>query len=178
MTAGFGGNNKTRHPRDVSSKGAGKEEFFGSRGIGRIGADFWPVLKGQRGEFKPLYDSLYGGWNTLSLGMVIQSILAPGKDGPIPTVRSELMREALQEAEARVLIQDALLDDTLRAKLGPDLARRSQDVLDERTRVFRYMSEFWDDEATTFSVSPTIWVERAGKLYDMAGEVAHKLKSN
>jgi hypothetical protein len=45
-----------------------------------------------------------------------------------------MLREGVQECEARIYIERALTDEALRKKLGDDLAKRCQETLDERTR--------------------------------------------
>ena len=59
-------------------------------------------------------------------------------------MRSQMMRESLQEAEARILIQNALLNDASRGRLGSDLGKRAADLCYDRTQGMRYFSEFWE----------------------------------
>ena len=61
----------------------------------------------------------------MCLNYGVPYILGIGKDGPLATGRSEAFRENMQEIEARVFIEKALLDKAKKAKLGADLARRS-----------------------------------------------------
>ena len=112
------------------------------RGVGRIGADFWPVLKGPRGRMRTII-SAYSSWAQMSLTHAVPSVLAPGPDGAIATVRFELLRQGVQEAEARVFIEKALADKQRRARLGDDLATRCQALLDERARVFNAYRHAW-----------------------------------
>ncbi|HUV39511.1 MAG TPA: hypothetical protein VMY39_07840, partial [Planctomycetota bacterium] len=102
---------------------------------------------------------------------------------PVSTVRAEVLREGLQEAEARVFVQNALLDEKSRTKLGAALAERAGKICRERTRALRYMSEFstsgsgkggW---AVHFIFRPGPWQERSRELYDLAAEVANALKN-
>jgi hypothetical protein len=171
-----------RHPivswgRGNLSGEVGYDKFLGPRGFGPFGADFWPVLKGGRGAKTILgrYGESYadGGWGTVSFSNVVQSVLAPGKDGPIATARFAVMREAVQEAEARIYVQNAILNDPdkVGTKLGPELAGRCKALCDERTRAFRYISEYWTDGI----VIPAAWHERSRKLYDLAAEVARAI---
>jgi len=151
-----------------------KKDFPGVRGFGRLGADFWPVLKGRAGDH-PICGRYPGSdWGTLNLGGVNPWLLAPGPEGAISTVRFELMRESLQEAEARVLIQNALLDDEQRAKLGKPLADRCTELMNERTRTLRYVSEFYDSGNGRYLLSPA-WSESSEKLYEAAAAVAKAL---
>ena len=103
------------------------------RGFARLGADFWPVLRNKRGLRVGRIAARYpkSSWWNLNL---ITSLLAPGPDGAIATVRYEMLREGIQECEARIFIERVLTDRALRAKLGEDMAKRCQDVLDARMR--------------------------------------------
>jgi hypothetical protein len=152
-------------------------DFTGLRGIGPFGADFWPVLKGGgQGGGKTIlgrYGESYadGGWGTVSLSQVVQSLLAPGKDGPASTVRLEMMREALQEAEARVFVQNVLLDPARRGRLPAALAARAEATCKERTQALRYASEFWEEGI----IDPLRWQAQSLALYQLAGEVGKAL---
>ena len=44
--------------------------------------------------------------------------VGPGKSGPVPTGRTRMLQEGLQEAEVRIFVQNAILDDDKKAKLG------------------------------------------------------------
>ena len=45
-----------------------------------------------------------------------------------------MLREGVQEANARIFIERVLLDKALRGKVGPERAERLQALLDRRTR--------------------------------------------
>ena len=77
---------------------------MGPRGLGRIGADFWPVLKDSRGRVRGTLAGRYPetAWGQLNLNNCTPYILGKGKTGPLATVRSEAFREALQELETRI----------------------------------------------------------------------------
>jgi len=167
--------------KDVVSIGGMRdfEHFAGLRGAGRIGADFWPVMRSRR-KAHPVsgrYPETF--WGTISLSRyVTQYVLAPGPEGPLRTVRFELMREALQEAEARILIQDALLDEGRRTRLGPDLARRVKELTDRRTREFRHVSEFYRFTPWGYKYFLTpAWERRSEELYRAAEAVAMALRN-
>jgi hypothetical protein len=107
----------------------------GVRGFGRVGADFWKVLKDKRGRGTYVCGRYpETAWGQLNLAYSTPYVLAPGRDGPVTTTRFEMMREGLQEAEARVFIEKALLDPAAKARLGDELAERCQEMLDERVR--------------------------------------------
>jgi len=178
---------RRRKPRTDWSRGdlsrqMGFDKFQGLRGFGPLGADFWPVLKGAKGSkdiigrFGDGYAE--GGWGTISMHFVVQAILAPGKDGPVPTQRLEMIRESLQEAEARIFVQNALLDAARRKKLGPALEKKTKELCDNRTRYLRYMSELWTSggvqggQPQCESISPRVLQDMSKDLYDLAAEVA------
>ena len=146
-------------------------------GIGHIGVDYWPVMKGPRGRAKSM-SGRYVFWHSLGLDQVIQSIVSPGAKGAVPSPRLQLMRESLQEAEARIFVQDSLLDKDKAARLGDALAKRCRKICDQRTQLFRYISAFSglgtrEDCFRTFS--RRAWEAHSEKLYQAAGDVAKAL---
>ena len=81
----------------------------------------------------------------------------------------------LQEAEARIFVQDALLDPEPRRKLGPALAAKLDKLMTERTRALRYVSEFYDEGSVKHLMTES-WMDRNEQLYRAAAEVAKALK--
>lgn len=160
----------------IASKG--KHKSGGLRGFGRCGADFWPV-KGKGRRAKPVLERFpetsgwHGGWIKYST----QAFLAPGKDGPISTARFEMIVEGVQEAEARIFIEKALIDNAARAKLGNELAARCQAMLDERVRVCAHaiIQGCVGSRINSDWYVGSGWNARSQKLYDTAAEVARKL---
>ena len=113
------------------------------RGIGRIGGDFWQVIRNKRGNragqaFARYPENFWRGLN------ISNWLLAPGPDGPVGTARSENLHEGLQECEARMLIENALLDADQKQRLGRDLAERARGVLDEHQRAM--WRSIWSNE--------------------------------
>lgn len=142
-----------------------------SCGLGHIGADFWRVKKGKRGRFHNLANR-YCFWHSLSIGTVDACILAPSPGGPVDTVRYQLMREALQEAEASVFVREALLDATLRAKLGEKLETRCRALCLERTWELWHYTHF-AGYGSVFNEAR--WNDYSEALYTAAGDVAKAL---
>ena len=105
----------------------------GQRGGGRMGADLWPAVRDKKGKRAGAVYARYpeNNWRNLDLR---DWFLAPGPDGPVATVRLESLKEGLQECEARIFLEDALLDAAKKAKIGAELAQRCQDALDEHHR--------------------------------------------
>ncbi|KKL83910.1 hypothetical protein LCGC14_1970030, partial [marine sediment metagenome] len=140
--------------------------------IGRIGGDFWKVLKAPKGSrmstLAARYPETY--WGQLCLNYCIPHVFGKGPKHPVATVRSEAFRENMQEIEARVFIEKALLSKGARARLGDDLARRCRAVLDERIRAcLQSAGEGW-----TWFVSSG-WSKRTEMLFGLAAEVDRKL---
>jgi hypothetical protein len=101
------------------------------RGQGRIGGDYWKVLRGKQGGRVSRVHERYpeSNWRNLIIGA---SLLAPGPRGPVATSRMEALRDGMQQCEARIAIERGLYDDTLRAKLPPDLIDRCEKCLRAR----------------------------------------------
>jgi hypothetical protein len=142
----------------------------GIHGFGRVGADFWPVVPGPESRKKTILGRFpESGWGQLSMTESAPWVLAPGKDGAVPTLRFEMVRAAQQQAEARIFIERALTDPAKRAKLG-ELATRVEKLLDDRVRALNYArARGWD-----YFVSSG-WQAREEALYAAAAEVAAKL---
>ena len=160
----------------------GKHYGMGLRGVGRLGADFWPVLgKGRRKKsVHAFYAESLAGDGALNLSYSIHHLLSPGENGAIANVRFENVREGIQETEARIFIEKALTDPTKKARLGEQLAARCQQVLDERTIAFiRARNGASAGGGTTAPgwlwFIGSGWEKRTVDLYSSAAEVAKKL---
>jgi hypothetical protein len=142
------------------------------RGVGRCGADFWPVLKVRHrtrpvcGRY-PETSGWHGGW----LKNSFPYLLAPGPDGPLATVRFEVFREGVQETEARVALEKLLTDAAARKRLGAARAGRYQLVLDRRMRAYRRAVAGGGTYLTWMEYAGgTGWQERSWDLYAAAAE--------
>jgi len=198
-----GGAVLTHHARSTNNSfGQTTWRFIGEmnttgqqRGFGRMGGDFFAVLKDRRGRWRGGLSARFPktSWRNLDIHT---SVLAPGKNGPVATARFEMMREGLQEAEARIFIEKALLDKQFRAKLGEDVAVQCQKLLDDRIRNMRravatlraiggswtsytYIGNSW------WQASPLVgslwfvssdWQQWTTDLYDAAAEVAKAIE--
>ncbi|MCG3181433.1 MAG: hypothetical protein BIFFINMI_03827 [Phycisphaerae bacterium] len=84
----------------------------GTHGLGRLGADFWIVVKDKRGiprrSLAGIYPESY--WGQLNLNYCVPTVLGRGAHGAVPTVRSENFRENVQEVEARTCLERAMAD--------------------------------------------------------------------
>jgi len=161
-------------------------------GLGRIGADFWPVLLGTDwksrrsravGKHSATVAARYpeSSWDQLNLDRGTEALLAPGPRGAAPTERSEQVRQGIQECEARAFIEKAIVA----RKLDPELARKCQDVLDRRVWHIRGLGACGGAGGAALG-GPMLntWYQGAGyagmaeKLFAAAAEVAGKLGAN
>lgn len=142
---------------------------YGPRGLGRIGADFWPVVKDANGRPRGTLAGYYpeGAWGQLSLNNCIPHVLGQGKTGPLATVRSEAFREGLQEVEARIYLERAWLDDEAKGLLGDDLRARIRSTLDDRIRMCLHS----EGEGQPWYISSD-WAKRSETLFGLAAETA------
>jgi hypothetical protein len=126
----------------VESRMIGERNITGQqRGFGRMSADFWRVLKGGKRGPRSL-SARYANTSWAQCNLYQTPFLAFTPGGPVQsTVRFEMIREGVQECEARIFIEQALLDKDLRAKLGEERAARLQAVLDARTQNIINMNE-------------------------------------
>jgi hypothetical protein len=105
-------------------------------GLGRTGADFWPVLAGSQmkipGSAKrsSTITGRYPGtdWDQLNMDTATEALLAPGPDGATTTERFEQVRQGIQDCEARIVIEKAILS----GRLDAETVARCWAVLDRR----------------------------------------------
>jgi len=113
------------------------------RGIGRVGADVWYVVKDKKGLRAGTAYHRYPEVNWRNLD--IESwLLAPGPDGAVATARLENLREGIEACEARISIEAALLDPAQTQLLGDTLVQRCRALLDERQRAM--WRTIWSNE--------------------------------
>ena len=180
------------HPRNpwwnfpvTSYRALGEMNIAGQqRGFGRLGADFWRVLKNKRGRIVGDLSARYPetSWRNLDIRSCILSV---GRDGAISTQRFEMMREGVQECEARIFIERAILDK----KISGDLADRCRKILDDRIMPLRIgtslIAQSADVDNTWWNWPGSLgynwyvgsgWQERSEKLYAAAAEVAKAIQ--
>ena len=159
------------------------------RGVGRLGADSWPVVRDKNGRRAAFIWERYqeSSWRNLDL---CSHSLAPAPEGPVATARFETFREGVQECEARIVIEAALTDKAAREKLGENLAGRCEAALDERQFAMavglseRQLNNPNAQGKTRGAVELAAgylwylgsgWQERTEKLFTLAGDVEKKL---
>lgn len=127
----------------------------GHSGIGRLGADEWAAVH---------YAGM--GPTTWLTGMPVLFLLWPGKQGAESSARFEALVEGVQEAEARVFLEQAL--DA--GRLPADLAKRIADVLSANQQETGFLGgTLCVHELERYHVG---WQERSARLYRLAGDVA------
>ena len=169
------------------------------RGVGRLGGDFWPAIRDQRGRRRANVAAPnrhpQSHWRSLNIGAWM---LAPGPDGPVPTARYMALVEGVQACEARIAIEDVLTDPSKLARIDDALAQRAQEVLDTRHRAIwqarggegedieahglmrRYreiygMMNEWDAAAGNQWFIDSGWAQAMGELFEVAGEIERAL---
>jgi hypothetical protein len=145
----------------------------GINGAGPVGMDFWYLPADPSRNWKGGYLEGQGASN-LSMNMFSTSaLLAPGPDGPASTARFEMVREGLQECEARMVIEKALQLANFRNKLGDRLVKQCEEVLKRRREVEEYprIGEKWSQGEGWRSFETSGWQNRTLELFNLAGEV-------
>jgi hypothetical protein len=130
----------------------------GTRGLARIGTDYWS------GAY---YDGTRGGEVYLQPGMPVHALFWPGPEGAETSGRYEALVEGIQEAEARIFLEEA----AGRGLLPPDLARRARDAVERHIRSTIFIPA--GVTATRFlQYGAAGWQDRSRRLYRTAAEVA------
>ncbi len=156
-------------------------------GIGRLGLDYWPCIKNPQGRrvgwVNERFVEVAGYLHKLHSYMV-----EPQADGPVAMTRLPAMEEGIHECEARIYIEDALVNKQLDKK-APELAKRCRECLDERlkcmwTALNNMQCGGWGVTAWRFQagVSGHAWLlgmeqhKRNAELFKLAGEVEQCLR--
>jgi Glycoside hydrolase 123 N-terminal domain/Glycoside hydrolase 123, catalytic domain len=149
---------------------AGEKNIIGNqRGFGRMSADLWPVLKNAvrtgRSTRSFSISARYpeSDWGACNLRQT--PFLQPGPKGAISTGRFEMIREGLQESEARIFIESALISK--RAGLGADLVKRCERLLKLRRSLVHSAGSIG-----VVRFLATGRQARVRELFKLAGEVA------
>jgi hypothetical protein len=124
----------------------------GARGICRIGADYWEGT---------CHDGWLGG---CQVGLGIVACLWPGQVEAHTSARFEMLREGLQEAEARIIIEKALEGPLA----GGPAAERLQKLLD--ARILATLGVPRSFYILRMAEQFAGWQERSWDLYSAAAE--------
>jgi hypothetical protein len=165
--------------RPIAPRGAMRlapECAMGGRcaGVGPVGVDYWIVELGKRRRT----DSIEGGGNLRMTHLSASALLAPGPEGPISTARFEILRQGIQECEARGVLELTLADETRREKLGKDLVDRCRRVLKSRADALTFLKagERRGQRQGWKWFESSGWERRAGELFAAAAEVEEVLR--
>jgi len=169
------------------------------RGPGRLGCEYWKVIKDKKGKRTGRCYERYpeSDWRNL---VIPEAMMAPGPDGAVATNQMEALRLGVQECETIIAVERALVDEKLRAKLGDDLVQRCERYLHARHQMmwlalsnlqFYHTKPGSDKAWETTSLAknwrnmPNVtghnWFlgsghqERTAELFALAGEVTRKL---
>ena len=163
------------------------------RGIGRIGADYWKFKdkNGRRANFA--HDNYReGNWGGTSIALnLCNPVLSPGQEGPEATNRLIALIEGVEACEARIYLEKALMDSGSKSRMGTELAKRCQAVLDERLYdMWRALSNLEISTGTCSGYNMWRWTagvaghnyflgsgwqKQAEKLFTLAGEAEQKI---
>jgi len=142
--------------------------YCGTRGFGRMGLDYWNVVKRADGK----YDRIFNRWPHSSCAQRepnLYRLADSAPDGPAPTVRFEQVREGIQEAEAMIVVAEAVGEHP--DKLGPGLAAECRQLLVDRLNYARRTCP----EAygrIPFRTNHYGWQGLAARLFNAAAKVA------
>jgi hypothetical protein len=158
-------------------------------GLGRSALDLWPIsfVPQAESQKRDKQSPSLGGrfplshWDQLNVDRATEYFIVPGPDGPMSTQRFEALRESIQECEARIVLEKAVADPSLSAKLGDDLVRRCRAVIDER------LWNAWNHCPNRNGAGPNVigtwWYSASGtvgprrRVFATAAEVARALAS-
>ena len=145
--------------------------YRNTQGVGRICLDFFNVIK-VRGRYRSHIYNRYPHSSCAQRRPSLMKMTWPGPEGPETTVRFEAFCEGVQDAEAAIVLSDAI--DNHADLLGPELARQCRQVLVDRVNYCR----LWDQMKWAhvyFHMHHYGWQELRRRLYDCAAEVSRKL---
>ena len=171
-------------------------------GFGRMGLDYWPVLENEKGQKNALgIQGRYPNSSWRQSDEMILCLVPPGPDGALSSSKLEMMREGLQETEARILLEGALTDPAGKGRMPAALTVRAQAVLDGRVRALQMLVEKQPVAGFDASAAPCLdgfsfggmyafrhsaifqqwfmasgWQARAAELFDVAAEVDRTLR--
>lgn len=146
--------------------------FCKTRGFGRVCLDFWklPVQVGNRTEQQNLFNK-YPFSSCSQRQPTIYVLAQPGPEGPVPTMRFQMMREGVQEAEATILLAEAL--ESKSDRLGPELTEEARAVYIERINTAR---RYNGSRGMLVEHDHFGWQDRSQRLYATVGKIAAKLE--
>lgn len=143
---------------------------LGYTGVGRMGANYWQTWEGQTKTAPSRVNSNNPTLMTANAELVDFSIKdlfwpAPDLNRIHSSQRFEMLREGMQEAEARIVLESAL--DS--GKLPAQVADRVRDVLERQVGETAYITR--RTNSYLINDHSQRWIERSLELFEMAGQV-------
>ena len=165
--------------------------FGGQRGFARQGADFWSINSGSTVDsFTGMSSGVIASdgrfprssWRNLNIRT---SLLAAGPEGALASTRYEMMREGVQECEARIAVEKALDDGKQKIRLEKIISERNAAIyngfydnrVDFRGNKGGWAAYYWAGgpiRSGTYFYIGSGWQERSADLYEAAAEVTAK----
>ncbi len=124
-------------------------------GFTRIGLDFWPI------DGRPLIGRTHRWHNLYRFNP--RWFVIPGPEGAAATVRFEMLREGVQEAEAVIRVERATMDRS--SPLSAEQRREARQLMDERMQALMPAIDNWDGFAGSG------WADRAARLFALAAQI-------
>ena len=144
--------------------------LLGDSGPGRMCLDYWRVEGARSGSHGGSLYSRFPASSASQRTPHLKRLALPGPAGALATVKVEAFREGLQEAEARIFIEKALVA----GRLDADLAARCQAVLDERIAFCQATHAMPYSSYDPYWIACADWRQLSRKLYAAAAEVGRK----
>ncbi len=146
-----------------------RRRAHGAGGFSRIGLDYWDVDDGRALLLK--WDA--GGWGNM-YRQSPRAITEPGPDGAVGTVRLEMLREGIQECEARIAIERALLAHAVPAPLAEQCTALLKERIAARYKDGKFTASHGarisSPQARVWGMAPN-WQDLTERLFDLAGRV-------
>jgi hypothetical protein len=144
------------------------------QGFGRIGLDFWNVLQNRpQGKDSIFTNNIYNRWSTSTCQQrepTTYRIASPGPGGAVPNLRFETLREGIQEAEAAIIVSEAI--DTRVDKIGAHSVAADRGLLQERLNLLHQIP--WERTHGMDLTAHTGWQGLNARLFAAAAEATGK----
>lgn len=143
------------------------------QGVGRIGLDFWDVMKTKGGSDtgRDVYNR-YPHSTCSQREPSLKKLSWPGPDGAETTVYFEAFAEGIQELEAALVVSRGAFAEDI---VGKELADKCKDILHARLNFF-HASDYKEWQRMFYHLDHYGWQNLAKQTFDAAAEVSAKLK--
>jgi len=148
----------------ISSKRLAKYTALGGNGVAHIPLNYW--------NFDQKHYLKYYNFGSLTRNNS-KYLIAPGPNGPLGTVRYEIFREGLQELEARIELEYALMKKTLPAKLEAQVKNFMKQYIKNLYQNGKFEGGHYGGNLGMpnhlFGINKN-WQANTTKLYNLAGQ--------